>query len=69
MPEMLLCYDYVNGITNKEDVMLLEVEPNLFAIRTITLPKLEILLAHVTSLEFNIKDFIFDFSHILGKIF
>jgi hypothetical protein len=27
------------------------------------------LLAHVTSLEFNIKDFIFDFSHILGKIF
>jgi hypothetical protein len=66
--EVLLCYDFVNGITNKEEDVLLEVEPNLFAIKTITLPKLEILLAHVTSLEFNIKDFIFDFSHMLGKI-
>jgi hypothetical protein len=43
----------------------MEVEPNLFVIGTITLPKLEILLAHVTSLEFNIKDFIFNFSHML----
>jgi len=67
--KVLLCYDFVNGLTNKEEDVLIEVEPDLFAIRTITLPKSEILLTHVTSLEFNIKDFIFDFSNMLGKIF
>ncbi len=41
--EVLLCYDFVKGITNKEEDVFLEVVPNLFAIRTITLPKLEIL--------------------------
>jgi hypothetical protein len=66
--EVLLCYDFVNRITNKEEDVFLEVVLNLFAIRTITLPKLEILSACVTSLEFNIKDLIFDFSHMLSKI-
>jgi hypothetical protein len=32
--EMLLCYDYQNGITNKEDIMF-ATEPKLFSIRTI----------------------------------
>lgn len=66
--EVFLYYDFVNGITNKEEDVFLEVESNLFAIKTITLPKLEIMRTHVTSFEFNIKDLIFDFSHMLGKI-
>ncbi len=28
--EVLLCYDFVNGIINKEEDVLLEVELNLF---------------------------------------
>jgi hypothetical protein len=38
-PKVLLIYNFVNIITNEEKDMLLLVEPNLFAINTITLPK------------------------------
>jgi len=41
--EVLLCYDFINEITNEEKDVLLEAEPNLFMIGIIILPKLEVL--------------------------
>jgi hypothetical protein len=38
--EVFLYYDFVNGITNKEEDVFLEVEPNLFAIKTIAFTKI-----------------------------
>jgi len=35
--EVLLCYDYQNGITNEEDIIF-AIEPKLFSIGTINLP-------------------------------
>jgi hypothetical protein len=35
--EMLLCYNYQNGITNEEDIIFV-IEPNFFFIGTISLP-------------------------------
>jgi hypothetical protein len=35
--EVLLCYDYQNGITNEEDIIF-AIEPKLFSIGTISLP-------------------------------
>jgi len=36
-PKMLLCYDYQNGITNEEEVIIFVTKPILFSIGTITL--------------------------------
>jgi len=41
--EVLLYYDFGNGVTNEEEYMLLVVELDLFIINTITLLELEIL--------------------------
>ncbi len=41
--EVLLCYDFANEVTNEEEDVLLALESNLFAIDTITLPKLKVL--------------------------
>jgi hypothetical protein len=41
--ELLLCYDFVNGVINEKKDMLLVVELNLFVISTITLLELGIL--------------------------
>jgi hypothetical protein len=38
-PKVLLCYDFVNIITDEEEDVLLVVEPDLFAIGTIILPE------------------------------
>ncbi len=36
-PEVLLCYDYQNGITDEEDIIFV-IEPELVSIGTISLP-------------------------------
>jgi hypothetical protein len=38
-PEVLLCYNYQNGITNEEENIIFTIEPKLFSIGTINLPK------------------------------
>ncbi len=38
-PEMLLCYNYQNGITNEEEDIIFATEPKLFSIGTINLLK------------------------------
>jgi hypothetical protein len=37
--EMLLCYDYQNGITYEEEDIIFATEPKLISIGTIILPK------------------------------
>jgi hypothetical protein len=37
--EVLLCYDYQNGITNEEEDIIFDIEPKLSSIGTINLPK------------------------------
>jgi hypothetical protein len=44
-PKVLLWYDCVNRVTNEEEDMLLTAKSNLFTIGTITLLKLEVLVA------------------------
>jgi hypothetical protein len=43
-PEVLIYYDFVNEIIDEEEDMLLAVESDLFAIDTIILPELEVLV-------------------------
>jgi hypothetical protein len=38
-PEVLLCYDYQNGITDEKEDIIFTIEPKLFSIGTISLPK------------------------------
>jgi hypothetical protein len=38
-PEMLLCYDYHNGIIDEEENIIFAIEPVLFSIGTISLPE------------------------------
>jgi hypothetical protein len=37
-PEVLLCYDYQNGITNEKEDIIFAIEPKLFLIRTLGSP-------------------------------
>jgi hypothetical protein len=53
-PKVLLCYDFVNKITNEEEDMLLVAESYLF-IGTITLLELEILVAMVVDAKIGIN--------------
>ncbi len=66
-PKVLLCYDYVNGITYEEEKNFLQVESELFTIGTITLPKPGILVLHV-ALETSLEELKFIFLHTQGEI-
>jgi hypothetical protein len=61
-PEVLLCYDLMVHVSNKEKLLLV-AKPNLFTIEIITLPKLEIFDAAIFGVEINIEDFTFNFPH------
>jgi len=67
-PKVLFCYDFVNGITNEEEDVLLVAKPNLFAIGTITLPQLKILVTVVDDAKIGTNEPIFEFPHTLGEI-
>jgi len=73
-PKVLLYYDFVNGIIDEEEDMLLVAELDLFTISTIILPKLKILVVVVPNTKINInskidtKELIFYFPHTLRKI-
>jgi len=70
-PKVLFCYDFMNGVTNEEDI-LLQVELDLFTISTITLPKLEIgtlvLIIKVLGVDSSTKDLTFDFPQTPSEI-
>jgi hypothetical protein len=67
-PKVLFCYDFVNKITDEEEDVLLVVEPYLFAIGTITLPELKILVTVVDDAKIGTNELIFEFPHTLGEI-
>jgi hypothetical protein len=46
-PKVLLCYDLMEGVIDKEEDILLTTKPNLFTIGTITLLKPKILNATI----------------------
>ncbi len=50
-PKVLFYFDFINGVIDEEEDMLLVIKTNLFAINTITLPELEIL----TTMAINAK--------------
>ncbi len=52
-PEMLLCYDYHNGITNEEKDIIFATEPKLFSIGTISLPEI---IKSMKTLDVGIMD-------------
>jgi len=72
--EVLLFYNFVNGITNEEEDMLLVIELKLFIISAITLPKPKILVVVTANAKIDIdlkidtNNLIFDFPHTLGEI-
>jgi hypothetical protein len=51
--EVLLCYDYQNGITNDEKNIIFATEPKLFLIGTTSLPKT---IQFVKTTNLDIKD-------------
>lgn len=54
-------YDFINGVTNEEEEVLLAIELDLFTIGIIFLPETEIVSVQIDSLEFNSKELNFDF--------
>ncbi len=67
-PEVLLCYDMMEGVIDKEAKILLTIELDLFMLGTITLPKLEILSAIIFSAKVGIEDLMFNLPHFEGEI-
>lgn len=47
-PEILLCYDFMNVITDKEEEVLLQAKLDMFTIGTITLLELEMGISVLT---------------------
>jgi hypothetical protein len=37
MPQILICYDLMEGLTNEEEDLIFETKPKLFSISTITI--------------------------------
>lgn len=70
--EVLLCYDFTNGVTDEEEEVLLQAKLNLFTIGTITLLESEIgtlvLTTKILGVYFGTEDLTFDFPHTLGEI-
>jgi hypothetical protein len=50
---MLLCYDYQNGITYEEKYIIFAIDPKLFSIGTIILPKT---IQYVKTIDVEIMD-------------
>lgn len=63
--EVLFCYNFMEGVTNKEEDVLLFVDSNLFVIEIITLPKPKpkITTIVVTKLDIDNDDITFNFPH------
>jgi hypothetical protein len=66
--EVLLCYDLMENIIEKEEEIFFIAKPNLFTIGIITLLKLKILSVAIFGAEVGTKDLTFHFSHFEGQI-
>jgi len=53
--KVLFCYDFVNGVIDKKEDILMVAKLDLFAIGTIILPKLEILVVVVVDLQKSVS--------------
>lgn len=53
-PKVLLCYDFVNGIIDEEEDMLLVAKLDLFTIGTVILPKPKNLVVVVANAKISI---------------
>jgi hypothetical protein len=57
-PQVVVCYDLMEGSTNEEEDLILEIEPELFLITPITLSKKIVLLLNVGVFEIkSIEEF------------
>jgi hypothetical protein len=56
-PEMLLCCNYQNGITNEEENIIFATKPKLFSIGTISLPETiqSMKTTHVGIMDIDVK--------------
>jgi hypothetical protein len=67
-PQVLLCYDMMEGVIDKEAKILLIIKLDLFMLGTITLPNLEILSAIIFGAKVGIEDLTFNLPHFEGEI-
>jgi hypothetical protein len=61
-------YDFINGITEEEEEILLAIEVDLFTIGIVYLPEIELVSVEINSLEFNFEESKFDFQHVPSNI-
>jgi hypothetical protein len=54
-PQVLVCYDLMEGLTNKDEDIIFEIEPKLFSIGTITISYETISLLNVRVIEIIIN--------------
>ncbi len=62
-PKVLMCYDLMEGIIDKEEEIFFVAELDMFIIETITLWELKIFNAIIFDVEVNIEDFTLNFLH------
>ncbi len=62
------CYDLMEGVTNKEEEILLTLDSNLFTLGTIALLELEILSVVIFDAKVDTKDLTFNFPHSTREI-
>ncbi len=61
-----MCYDLMEGVTDKEEEIFFTVESNLFTLGTITLFELKILNVTIFGIVAETKDLTFSFPHLKG---
>jgi hypothetical protein len=55
-PQVFIFYDLLEGLTNEEEDLIFEIEPKLFLIGTITIPKEIVSLLCIGMLEIKINE-------------
>jgi hypothetical protein len=66
--ELLLCYDLMEGVIDKEEEIFLATKPDLFTLGTITLSKPKKFSAVIFGAKVGTKDLTFNFPHSKGEI-
>jgi hypothetical protein len=66
--DVLLCYDMMEGVIDKEAKIFLIIELDLFTLRIITLPKLEMFNVAIFGAKVDVKDLTFNLPHFEREI-
>jgi hypothetical protein len=61
-------YDFIHGVTNEEEEVLLAIKLDLFTIGIVSLLETEMVFVEINFLELNFEELNFDFLHLLGDI-